>query len=211
MRQLAILENLTRVHRYSGNILVKDESVSDHVCCMNALALEYVPKMNKKFDININIEKVIYAISVHDLDEALYTDIPRLFKHRNKKILSAINETVDEIFVEELGRDLYDNIKAVTDHATPVGKLVKIFDLAQAGYKMCSEIELGNRYFLSQIENVTDTLNGFYEDFRQLSELAMDETYKQRSNTYSYNMIRAFKWIISEFLNEFDIFVKNNK
>lgn len=190
MRELSILENLSRIHRYSGIMLIKEESVSDHVWSMITLALEYIPKINTKFDLDIDMKSVVYKIAVHDLDESLYTDIPRPFKHHSKMIESAIEDTVNEIFTNKLGRGLMKELAEVEDRSKPESFLVKILDTAQAGYKMASELILGNHYFYSEIDNSIDSL---YE----MSE-------KLNSNIFDTNITKAFLWLIHEFTTELE-------
>jgi len=50
IKKISFLGNLVHVRRYSGLLLLKDESVSDHICCMNQLALAIVPEINKRID-----------------------------------------------------------------------------------------------------------------------------------------------------------------
>lgn len=203
MRKLNFLDNLIQVHRYSGNLLVKDESVSDHVWSMISLALEYVPYLNlsvKSTEDSDNyifkLEDIIFGISVHDLDEALTGDVPRNFKYHNKYILDAVKVTSDQILLDYVGRDLYDKIKKSIDKSSPNGLLIKIFDVAQAGYKMLSEIQLGNRYFINELENVFECMNGL----------------KNQVNDLNCIPSAKFKllWMINEFIIDFEVTVKNN-
>lgn len=169
MRKLEFLDNLIHVNRYSGSLLVKSESVADHIWCMNALAYEFVPKLNielnKEFgngeDVRIiDLKEVIFKISLHDLDESLYCDIPRPFKYHNDYILNAINTTVHNMLCKNFNVELVHQIETAKDSDSIEGILVKIFDVAQAGFKMQSEIMLGNKYFKLELQNVIDSLAG---------------------------------------------------
>lgn len=192
MRKLGILENLIRVNRYSGNLLILQESVSDHVWCMVTLALEYIPKLNDRLDEShqFDIKEIVYGICLHDIDEALTTDLPRPFKHANKEIEEVVQKTVDGILQRALTKQLCDDIKTAEDRSTPVGTLIKIFDLAQAGYKMKSELMLGNKYFETEITNVLDCLNGVY------SHIAKSD--------FDTQIKMELQWLINQFLNELD-------
>lgn len=193
-RKYTVLENLTRVNRYSGLPLIKNESVADHVICMNAIALEYVPILNKKFNAEIDIKEVIYGIAIHDLDEALYTDIPRPFKHHDEAIEKEINRVVKTIFIDNISKDLYDDIGRAEDKHTCPGMLIKIIDVAQCGYKMLSEIELGNKFYIAELDNVRSTLI-YYEDL-------IDEYFGLSHNSNQHD---ALLWIINQFLEDFKI------
>lgn len=194
MRDKSYLDNLIRTHRYSGNLLVINESVSDHVWCMNALAMEYIPKVNQIIKEKVfDLKDVIYAITLHDLDEVFTTDIIRTFKHYNQDIESAIQRTVNEITSKNLPEQILADLKVIEDKTTSLGMLVKIFDTAQAGYKMISEIQLGNKYFKTELLNVNDCLCSYLAklDYLHISE-------SERG---------GLRYLCNEFLNEFNTYI----
>lgn len=193
MRKLYDLENLIRVKRYAGILIVIPESVSDHVSCMNALAFEYVPKLNEMLEPfeQFDIKELIYAISIHDIDEAFTTDIPRQVKHRNIEFETAVKKVTEEVLVENLGQGFVDEINRVEDRTKPIGVLLKIIDVSQCGYKMKQEISIGNSIMRSEIDNVITTL----EEWRDwLSEPVESFTSNQR---------KALRWLCKEFLGDF--------
>lgn len=194
MRQLTELDNLIHVNRYSGNLLVKKESVADHVWCMNALALEYVPILNDKFHLALSLEKIIYGIALHDIDEAFYCDIPRNFKYHNPKLREVIANTVESILREKLPPEIIEDIHKAEDKNNYIGCIIKIFDLAQAGYKMISEIKLGNEYFKGELYNVDDTLSGM-----KLFVCDNSELHK--------SVKPALIWLIEEFQSQLSIYL----
>lgn len=194
MRKYAVLEDLVRAKRYGGNPINKEESVSDHVWCMITLALEYVPIMNEKFGTKFSLSKVVYGIAIHDIDEAFTGDIPRPFKHRNEEIENAISKAVDSILKENLSNVIYRDLKKIEDRSTPIGFLVKLFDLAQAGYKMKSEIRYGTKFYETEICNVTEVLNSKLEYLRQSNGTGAEP--------FDYNNMMAFMWLIEVFLED---------
>jgi 5'-deoxynucleotidase YfbR-like HD superfamily hydrolase len=193
MRKLYDLENLIRVKRYAGTLIVIPESVSDHVSCMNALAFEYIPKLNEMLEPSeqFDIKELIYAISIHDIDEAFTTDVPRTFKHKTREIEAVIKHASDQILIEHLGQSFVDEIDRVEDRSKPLGVLLKIIDVSQCGYKMKQEISIGNSIMKSEIDNVITTL----EEWRDwLSEPVESFTNNQR---------KALRWLCKEFLEDF--------
>jgi len=194
---LTYLNNLIHIRRYSGNLLIIPESVSDHVWAMNALAIEYIPKINIKFPGLYSLEHIIYLITIHDVDESLYTDIPRTFKHRNKEILDAINTVADEILSESgIDEEILIDLKDLNKHDNKDSLMVKILDIVQAGYKMIQEIELGNKYFISELDNVTDSLSGLQLDY--LPKIEVFTFNDDEVREYLYLFIEQFK---KEFFN----------
>lgn len=194
MRDKSYLDNLIRTHRYSGNLLVINESVSDHVWCMNALAMEYIPKVNQIMKEKVfELKDVIYAITLHDLDEVFTTDIIRTFKHYNQDIESAIQRTVNEITSKNLPEQILADLKVIEDKTTSLGMLVKIFDTAQAGYKMISEIQLGNKYFKTELLNVNDCLCSY---LAKLDYLHISESERE-----------GLRYLCNDFLNEFNTYI----
>lgn len=196
MRRYEVLEDLVRAKRYGGNPISKEESVSDHIWCMMTLALEYIPIINKKFGTDFYLPDVIYGIAIHDLDEAFTGDIPRPFKHRNAEIEQAIEKAVDSILCENLDEELYNDLKKIEDRSTPIGYLIKLFDLAQAGYKMKSEIKFGTEFYKTEIENVTEVL---YSKRRDL-----DQRIRARAENFDHQVMEAFIWLCDQFLIDFN-------
>lgn len=194
-RKLNYLDNLIHVRRYSSNLLIKDESVSDHTWCMISLALEYVPELKKRFPgSNIELTNVLAGIAVHDVEECLTGDIMRPFKYHDDNILQAIRHASDVVLMDYIGSERYYYIKGITSKKTVQGVLIKIFDLAQAGYKMKSEVELGNSYFANELENVLDCYNEWIDDIK--------------TSEFSQCDIDPLLWLINEFYSEFVEFLK---
>jgi 5'-deoxynucleotidase YfbR-like HD superfamily hydrolase len=192
MRRYEVLEDLVRAKRYGGNPISKEESVSDHTWCMMTLAMEYIPIINKKFGTDFYLPDVIYGIAIHDIDEAFTGDIPRPFKHRDAEIEQAIAKTVDAILRENLNEDLYKDLKKIEDRTTPMGYLVKLFDLAQAGYKMKSEIKFGTEFYKTEIGNVTEVL------FSKRQYL--EQSLGTGAEDFAFPVMKAFIWLCDQFL-----------
>lgn len=193
MRKNQFLDNLIHVTRYSGNILIKPESVADHTWGMIALALEYIPAMNEKFKVDWELPQLVYLIALHDIDESLYCDIPRKFKYHSQDLREAIQVATDELLEENLSPEIVLDIKYADDKTSLMGFMVKIFDIAQAGYKMISEINLGNKFFKSEITNAIDSLVGLRN---KIGDLKRSECENE-----------ALKWLIDEFCDEFNKYV----
>lgn len=154
------MRNLVIVNRYSGQLLSIQESVSDHVWEMQAMALELVPQINRELkNYVIDLKEVIFRIAVHDLDECLSFDIPRPFKYDNPEITEAIRKTNDSIMAKNFSPELVDLINHAKDDDTREGYLVSVLDGMQAGMKMRYEVMIGNQFIKSQIPNIIELFN----------------------------------------------------
>ena len=196
------LNNLVHIKRYSGTQLLKDESVSDHVWGMISIAIPVVSYINEKlkkyYDKNkditiapklVDLKDVIYRISIHDIDESLYCDIPRPFKYYNKDIHEAIKRTSQLLMKDKLGDDLLADINNSKNTNEMDGLLVYLFDLIQAGLKMRNEIILGNSFLKKEINNIVESLT-----------LVLDSTCN--NNDIFYNILSDLLIsIINEFMN----------
>jgi len=161
-----VLDNLTHITRWSGFPIIKPESVSDHVWGMLALALFHVPTINDERAENglpsIDLKELVYKIVLHDIDESVYCDIPRPFKHYDDKINSEIERVAQTLMYSNLSSDLVKDALAAKDQSIE-GLYTTIFDFIQAGKKMVFEVKLGNRFILNEIPNVIECLEDMVE------------------------------------------------
>jgi len=191
------LDNLIYVQRYSGNMLIKPESVSDHIWGMIALALEWVEKINSQLPENsihrMELKEVIWRIVIHDIEECYTSDIPRPFKHYNKDILKSIDDTSYEILKKEIKSfDLVHDIINAKSKLSPEGRMVGYLDIIQAGEKMVTEIELGNRFMYDELDNIIENLEGKIGD--------LDESgYIQAIGDFLWFYVKKYKNIKSKY------------
>ena len=197
-RSLSVLENLIRVKRYAGVPLIKEESVSDHIWSMITIAIEFIPILNEKTGMNVPLDKVVFGITMHDLDESLYTDIPREFKHYDSTIEKVINDTADSIMRSRLSPDTYKVVRsAYEDAPLVIHYIIKLIDIAQAGYKMKSEIELGNNYFVTEINNAIECLKEYKSIIENDPELT-------GTGYVPMTAKNGLIWLCNEFISEFE-------
>lgn len=204
MSQGEFLRNLTHINRFSGVELIKSESVSDHIWEMISLALIIVPKMNHSLMMAgslselIDLEKVIYLIAIHDLDESLYCDIPKPFKYHNPEVYKAINDTVGMLMEDNLTDTLVDSInesKCWTKGRENI--IVSLLDTVQVGNKIARELVLGNYFMKSQMGNVLEFIP---ELISKLKNVEHSDTFKnlaislmEDSVTYYNNILESRK------------------
>jgi 5'-deoxynucleotidase YfbR-like HD superfamily hydrolase len=173
-KDTGFLQNLINVYRFSGVNLIKSESVSDHVWSMNCIALSIVPEINKiarkssgysKLDF-VNLKELIYKITIHDIDESLYCDIPKPFKYYDAKIHNAIESTANKLMSKNLGKDLYKDIVNAKDSTTE-GLLVRFIDILQVAIKLTTEYRMGNTLIVKNLDETYGYLDSYMSDLRE--------------------------------------------
>lgn len=201
IKEKYFLHNLIYTRRYSGQLLIKDETVSDHVTMMNALAIAIVPIINKRIEVEnesqgvsispIDLENVVYRIVVHDLDENVTFDIPRPFKYNNEILTEAIYNTTQTLLRQAMSQEMVDDINNAKGHDTREGYFVATLDTLQAGLKMQSELELGNHRFKSELPNVIEVL-----------ELRLQDLIDKK---YQYDIVfdKSMRELLQDYLIEF--------
>lgn len=159
---------LVHTIRFSGVRLIQPETVSDHIVDMNAFAFLLNEKFNLRYgkDNPLSIQKLIYKIAIHDLDEALYCDIPRKFKYANDLIIKAIRFTVNNLLKENFQESMVTDIEDSKHGYDLESILTAVLDVVQCTVIIHKEvILLGNgpmtpimkenlSYLSSTIENV---------------------------------------------------------
>lgn len=156
------LNRLVDVFRWSGNKLIKPESVSDHVMGMNGLAIYNIPRINevrsKKNLPQVDLLRLIYKITIHDYGEAFGCDIPRPFKWYDQEFHDQVERVEHSFLINNLDPQLVKDIESAKDE-TLEGLWVKMLDFVQAGIKICQEANLGNTYMANELPNVISALN----------------------------------------------------
>jgi len=113
------------------------------------------------------LHKLSYKLLIHDIDEAIYCDIPRSFKYHNKALTAEIKNTVDKIVAEQYDEELVRNINDSKGLHDIESIFVKSIDVLQAGFKIYEEYKLyGNYHFKDRLaeniryqEDMINTLN----------------------------------------------------
>lgn len=163
------LENLIHTPRWAGKRVIFPESVSDHVWGMNALAIEFC---NGGFEFHHELlRELIYRITIHDIGESLYCDIPRNFKYSSKELHEHIDKAESELLYKSLPSCLVEDIntaKCKDPNEDLTGFIVALFDAIQAGIKMRSEILLGNKFFESEIQNSIGLLIYYRDEWEKV-------------------------------------------
>lgn len=157
-----LFSKLKFVVRYSGVNMIQPERLESHIIEMIGLAFDLHYGIGG-FDLN----KIIYLIAIHDVDEAVTVDIPRPFKYFNEDFRQLFNKTVHNYF-KSLGVD--EDFLKDSENAKELGlegKILRLLDLVQVQRKLQTEMSLGN----SNLQESLDTVNGYINSQREDKEL----------------------------------------
>jgi 5'-deoxynucleotidase YfbR-like HD superfamily hydrolase len=94
----------------------------------------------KDFDLN----KSIYLICIHDIDETVTVDIPRPFKYFSDKFRKLLNKTTHDYLVSEgFDEEFVNDVQSAKSQGKE-GKIVSLVDIYQVVKKLKREVALGN-------------------------------------------------------------------
>lgn len=157
-----LFSRLKFVTRFSGMNLIQPERLESHIIEMVGLAFDLYYDVGG-FDLN----KVLYLILIHDIDEAVTVDVPRPFKYHSDEFRKALSENTVS-YLTSLGIDENFLTEALDAKKSGIeGKVVNLLDLLQVWCKLQTEISLGNSTLNEQVEEVRGYLK-LLDDDREL-------------------------------------------
>jgi 5'-deoxynucleotidase YfbR-like HD superfamily hydrolase len=148
-----LFSRLKYVTRFSGDNFIQPEKLESHIIEMVGLAFDLHFNVGG-FDIN----KLLYLILIHDLDESVTVDIPRPFKYSSDEFRVALNKAVSNYMVN-LGLDNKFLLDCLNAKSLGIeGKVLELIDLYQVYLKVKLEESLGNTNLKEHHNNVVDSL-----------------------------------------------------
>lgn len=145
--------NLGKVIRFSAKTRLKDENVAEHSFHVAMYAM-ILADLEKKFGNKVDVERVLRASLIHDLEEALTGDILHDFKYSDPKVSRAIKNLASDFYskiVSNLPKELaveYSDIwKNQKDFSKIEGRIVFAADRLEALSYATEEFSLGNKMF----------------------------------------------------------------
>ncbi|KMK81404.1 5'-deoxynucleotidase [Pectobacterium brasiliense] len=149
----AHLSRLKLISRWPLMRNVRTENVSEHSLQVAFVAHALAVIKNRKFDGNLNVERIALLAMYHDASEVLTGDMPTPIKYYNaqiaheyKKIEKIAQQKLVEMLPEELQQDyrmlLDDNYTSEEERA-----IVKQADALCAYLKCLEELSAGNAEF----------------------------------------------------------------
>ncbi len=150
---------LDRVIRFSAQMRIKDESVSEHSFHAALYVMILADLEEKVFKNKVNKEKILKTALLHDLEECLTGDIIYGVKHTDKSLTRAIRK-ISQKFFEDLMKKLPEKISkeyltlwsTSKDKKKIEGRIVEAADKLEGLIYALNEFSLGNKEFKKTIK-----------------------------------------------------------
>lgn len=160
----AHLSRLKLINRWPLMRNVRTENVSEHSLQVAMVAHALALIKNKKFNGNLNAERIAMMAIYHDASEVLTGDLPTPVKYYNaqiaheyKKIEKIAQQKLIEMLPEEL-RSAYAPLIDEHQHSEAETAIVKQADALCAYLKCLEELSAGNNEFLLAKARLEKTL-----------------------------------------------------
>lgn len=149
------LAKLTRqfasVRRFSTNHMIKDESIAEHSAIVALLAiLLFDDVSNQGFDNELDLSRIVYMATLHDIDEIVTGDIPKPTKYyseESKWIFDKIAESGLERLSHIFG-DRFSDLTRMLRFKSEDKMYLKACDYLSVVIKVYNESLLGNKDLL---------------------------------------------------------------
>lgn len=160
----AHLSRLKLISRWPLMRNVRTENVSEHSLQVAFVAHALAVIKNRKFNGNVNVERVALLAMYHDASEVLTGDMPTPIKYYNPQIAheyKKIEQIAQQKLIEMLPVELQDDFRSVLhDHYYSEDEklLVKQSDTLCAYLKCIEELSAGNNEFKQAKTRLEKTL-----------------------------------------------------
>jgi len=156
LKLFGVLSGLSGTDRFSNAKLIHRESVLEHTGGVSLTCYLLCRELESIAIGSIDPKEVMYRAAIHDVEELLTGDLPRVFKHRNQETKAMFkqlgNDAMDRIVndLDLISRgfvlDDYDRAKDGAE-----GLIVAIADCLAVVYKVHEEsVERGNLSIMSR-------------------------------------------------------------
>lgn len=187
-KNFKFISDLASVNRYSQSRLNNNESVLEHSGGVSLLCY-FIGVELRKFNLDVDFEKLLSKAILHDCDEVVTGDIAMPVKYHSMILREEIGKmeqkNVLEISLELTGsEEMFDSWKRAKDGKE--GAIVSLCDSLSVLYKLYDEVVMRGNKTLGHINKIENTilkksvkisyLYGFenFSDCRFLFELCED-------------------------------------
>ncbi len=155
--------NLDRVTRFSNQIRVRDESVSEHSfhTAVYAMVLADMERANGR---EVDVEKLLRCCLIHDLEESMTGDILHGFKYSDPELLKNMKKMGAEFYkrvVGELPDEISRGYVSLWEEAKAggiEGQILEAADKIEALMYCMEEYSLGNKKFKPIIDHIVESI-----------------------------------------------------
>lgn len=161
----AHLSRLKLINRWPLMRNVRTENVSEHSLQVAFVAHALAIIKNKRFNGNVNPERIALLAMYHDASEVLTGDLPTPTKYYNPQITSEykkIEKIAQHKLINMLPKELQDDFKTLIDddyYAEDEKSIVKQADALCAYLKTIEELSAGNNEFRLAEQRLKKTLS----------------------------------------------------
>ena len=185
----SMLSRMKYIDRWALMRNTSKENISEHSLQVAFFAHALGVIKNKRFDGNINCDRLAVIAMFHDVSEIITGDLPTPVKYYNPQINNAYKE-VENVAVQKMLSYLPDDIRqeyalllCKNDDDKYLYKLVKAADKLSALAKCIEEEKMGNSDFLDAKETILSSIREiglpevqvFLEEFMPAFGLSLDK------------------------------------
>ena len=183
----AMISRMKYINRWGLMRNTKAENLSEHSLETAVIAQALALIAKKRFNKDIDENKVAAIAMYHDASEIITGDLPTPIKYNSPEIRNSYKEielSASRRLINSLPEDLKEAYKELLlPEDKEIEKYKKASDKISAIIKCVEEKKSGNREFLNAEKTLRDTLKGmnlpeaevFMEEFMPSFELSLDE------------------------------------
>lgn len=156
--------NLGKVIRFSNQMRIKDESVAEH-SFHTAMYSMILADLEISMGNEVNVEKLLRACLLHDLEESMTGDILHGFKYSDPELLKNMKKMGEEFYKNIAGNlpsgmsKRYVEIWKNAKDETIEGRILEAADKVEALIYSMEEYSLGNKNFKEKIDGILKILD----------------------------------------------------
>lgn len=185
----AMMSRIKYINRWGLMNNTRRENLSEHSLEVAIIAHALGVINNKRFNGDINPERLAVLAMFHDASEIITGDLPTPVKYNNEKIKNAYKEIEEQAqirLLEMLPKDIsegYTSILCENKNEKLLWKYVKAADKISALIKCTEELIMGNKEFSKAQKSTLQAINNialpevkvFMEEMFPAYELTLDE------------------------------------
>lgn len=196
------------VTRYSGLLQSHNETLTQHIHDVTILSY-IIGRRLVTLGENVNMESLLEKCIIHDMDETLVGDIPRLTKYSSTECHDALNVVAD-IAAKGMsnkidGTDYTYNIwKNAKNDGSLEGFILSITDMLSVAKKVIEEVEFANNKKFLQV--AAESVNYIGDLLNRVNEL---DNIKDSSKKYFVDILASSSSSLSELIDKYHDYIND--